>query len=152
MPRKVRQSKAGCVIAAAAVAWLASAHLAAADGLPAGCTQAGAACGSGLMPGNISTIQQSGNANWASVEQQAILGGTYPNITSIDQKCDYDSAKVTQTGEHNQVKITQHGNHDTAIVSQNGINLNAQINQFGNYGTTVVNQYGGWSTAGTNQH
>lgn len=140
--------------ASATAALVASNQNAAADELSAivGCAQAGSACNfAGLMPGNAAAIQQNGSFNRASVEQQAILGA-YPNVTSIQQTGDYDTANVTQTGSQNVVSITQHGSHDTAIVQQNGSHLSVQITQWGNGGSVGVTQSGVGATTTTKQH
>ena len=103
------------------------------------------------ITGNVSAIYQSGTANTARLEQQAILGG-YANISSIQQTGDHDSATVSQSGSHDSVSILQHGDHDTATVSQNGSNPTAQVTQWGNYGSVGITQSGGSSTSATKQH
>jgi len=145
----------GCfslLAASVAAALLTSASLATADELSAimGCGQGGATCGSAVQTsGNVSTIQQNGSSNAASVEQRAILGG-YANISSIKQNGDNDSASVTQSGSNNSVSITQHGDNDNATVKQNGSNLTAQVIQWGN-ASVGITQSGGSSTA-TGKH
>jgi hypothetical protein len=130
----------------AAVTLLASTYFVSADEMSAilGCSQVGVTCGTAQVdqiPGNISTIRQSGNSNTASVEQQAILGA-YANAASIQQNGTGDNASLTQKGSQNAVGLAQNGNNQTASIGQNGTNLGLQINQYGNGTSIGVTQFG----------
>ena len=50
------------------------------------------------IPGNISSIGQTGSANAASVEQQAILGAAYANSAQIQQNGTAEQRKRDAAG------------------------------------------------------
>ena len=117
------------------------------DTYSAVCAQAGATCGAG-RPGSFATITQNGSFNAASVEQQAILGA-YANVTSLQQSGSSNKASVSQTGAHDAIGIvqdgadlkatvTQYGSNDAALVSQSGHGASVTVTQFGSgMGATV---------------
>jgi minor curlin subunit len=98
------------------------------------------------IPGNISSIGQTGSANAASVEQQAILGVAYANSAQSQQNGTGGSASVTQQGQQNSAVIVQSGVGDKVSAEQYGAGLGVQINQYGNGASIGVTQSG----AGTN--
>lgn len=94
------------------------------------------------IPGNVTIIQQNGNTNTATIEQQAILGASYANAASIQQNGTGGSASVSQQGQQNAAGILQNGIGDKAAVQQNGSNLGVQINQYSNGLSATVTQFG----------
>ena len=96
------------------------------------------------IPGNIAIVKQSGSANSALVEQQAILGAGYANAASIQQFGSDGSASITQkNGSQLAAGIAQYGTNETATVTQqNGANLGVQINQYSNGASIGVTQSG----------
>jgi hypothetical protein len=96
------------------------------------------------IPGNIAIVRQSGGANSAVVEQQAILGAAYANAASIQQSGSSGSASITQkNGSQLAAGIAQYGTNETATVTQqNGTNLGVQINQYSNGASIGVAQSG----------
>jgi hypothetical protein len=94
------------------------------------------------IAGNLVTIQQNGNRNAASVEQQAILGATHANAVSIQQYANDGFATVTQQGERNAAGIAQYANGDKAEVEQHGVNLGVQINQYTPNASISIKQFG----------
>lgn len=96
------------------------------------------------IPGNLAIIRQNGNANTASVEQEAILGAAYANAASIQQNGAGGNAGITQrNGSQLAAGIAQYGNNDTAVITQqNGTNLGVQINQYSNGASISVTQSG----------
>jgi hypothetical protein len=104
------------------------------------------------IPGNVASVQQSGDANSIVTEQQAILGASVsrPNNASIVQGGSNNSVNLTQQGQQNNAAIEQDGTNDKITTTQNGTNLNLHIDQYGYSSSVGVKQFGtGGSTAVT---
>ena len=67
------------------------------------------------IPGNIAIVNQTGSANTASAEQQAILGAAYANAAQIQQNGSGGSAKscskVAEFRTHRPICRRQQGEH-----------------------------------------
>ena len=96
------------------------------------------------IPGNIAIVKQSGSANTAIAEQEAILGAGYANAASILQYGAGGNASITQkNGSQLAAGIAQYGANETATVTQqNGTNLGVQIFQYSNGASIGVTQSG----------
>jgi hypothetical protein len=94
------------------------------------------------IPGDTLVLQQSGSANSATIEQQAILGATYSNAISIQQSGANSSVNMVQQGQQNGAAIVQSGNSDQINAWQNGTDLGLQISQYGNNSSIGVKQFG----------
>jgi hypothetical protein len=94
------------------------------------------------IPGDTLVLQQSGSANSATIEQQAILGASHTNSVSIQQSGMNSCIDILQQGQQNNAAIIQSGNDDKIIASQNGAGLGLQISQYGNNSSVGATQFG----------
>ena len=97
------------------------------------------------QPGSSASINQTGSANQAYIEQQSILApeATSGNSAGILQDGAGNIGAISQFGQSNNAALEQHGSNLNNAITQTGVGLSVNVQEFGNgTGTPVtINQY-----------
>jgi len=94
----------------------------------------------------ISRIQQNGNNNGTSINQDDVVGQalTSPgqHYSLVDQDGNSNYASVAQLGKYNDSKVYQEGNRNYANIDQSGELNDSWVKHDGNDNSSEVNQHG----------